>query len=184
LRLRECFPTFGLFIALQRPENRWRGLALTLLAIPYAALCALSYELIRAGWPEILWIVYIATGLAALAYIGNGLGCALRLLPYYLFQKPRARRIAAEAAREAEAQAQLDTPIASGQEAPTPTQAIGSEPPTGPPCSQCGRATTPEPLATEHEAHTAYVCAEHGVDSVDMTSGNAHGFEQDQTGPR
>lgn len=162
-------------LTLQRPENLWRGITLTLLAIPYFGLCALSYELIQAGWTEALWIVYIITGLCGLAFLANGLVCAIRLVPYYLIHKPRARQLAAEqAALMADTETSRKSPERSFREPSHQSEDAG------PPCSQCGAATRPEPLAAENEVHTAYVCPVHGVDSVDMRSSNPRGYERDQ----
>lgn len=159
VRFRELFPTVGTLLTLQRTENLWRGLASTLLIIPYFGLCALSYELIHAGWPEILWIVYIVAGICGLFFLGNGLVCTIRLIFHYLAQRPLARRrAAAELVLEAEAQV-----VDAGPPSPP---AEGSPESLTPRCEQCGAATVAEPLAAEHEVHTAYVCPVHGLHSV------------------
>lgn len=168
-RIRELFPTPGTLLTLQRPENLWRGVTLTLLVIPYAGLCALSYELIHAGWPKPLWIVYMVALICGLFFIFNGLVCAIRLIPYYLIQRPRARRraaaetaaMAAQAEQEAAAaNAVMDNPVES---VPEEDGAVGSSTPL---CEQCGAATVAEPFAAEHEVHTAYMCPNHGLHSV------------------
>jgi len=164
-RVRELFPSIGTLLTLQRPENLWRGVASALLAIPYFALCALSYELIHVGWPKPLWIVYIVAGVCGLLFLFNGLVCTVRIVPYYLLQRPRARKRAATAA----ARAAHEATIAAATLEDTGAAPAGEHPDAGtstPLCEQCGAATVAEPFAAEYEVHTAYMCPEHGLHSV------------------